>query len=112
MQDSYPYDWIQTLDNAEKLDFEYVISGHSDVLHGKGTFELWKQYLSDVMAETAKVYVEGGTLDDARKRVAPVLLSKYAGKFGRFDPHPPHPFAHDVIPNIEKAYRVVSGQLQ
>src|SRR5260370_15574051 len=27
MPDSYPYDWIQTLDAAEKLDFEYVIGG-------------------------------------------------------------------------------------
>jgi len=35
MGDSYPYDWIQTLDAAEKLDFDYVISGHGDVMQGK-----------------------------------------------------------------------------
>ncbi len=35
MGDRYPYDWIQTLDRAEKLDFDYVIGGHGEVLRGK-----------------------------------------------------------------------------
>jgi len=29
MGDSYPFDWITTLDNAEKLDFDQVIGGPS-----------------------------------------------------------------------------------
>jgi glyoxylase-like metal-dependent hydrolase (beta-lactamase superfamily II) len=40
MGESYPYDWIHTLDAAEKLDFQHVIGGHSDVIEGKETFEL------------------------------------------------------------------------
>src|SRR6202008_3357542 len=28
MGDSYPYEWIQTLDAAEKLDFNSVLGGH------------------------------------------------------------------------------------
>src|SRR6266513_2735141 len=44
MGDSYPYDWIRTLDVAEKLDFDYVIAGHGDVMRDKQKFELWKQY--------------------------------------------------------------------
>lgn len=102
MGDSYPYDWIGTLDQAEKLDFDYVSGGHGDVMRGKGMFEQWKQYFTDLMAETANVYAEGGTLADARKRVAAALQEKYAGKF-------PSTFPQDVVGNIEKAYRVVSG---
>ncbi len=102
MGDSYPYDWVRTLDAAEKLDFDYVIGGHGDVMRGKGTFELWKRYFSDLMAETADAYAQGATLDEARQRVAPTLQAKYAGKF-------PPTFPGDVIPNIEKAYRVISG---
>jgi len=32
------------LDVAEKLDFDYVIAGHGDVMRDKQKFELWKQY--------------------------------------------------------------------
>ena len=49
MGDSYPYDWITTLDNAEKLDFDQVLGGHGDVMRGKEKFELWKQYFRDLM---------------------------------------------------------------
>jgi glyoxylase-like metal-dependent hydrolase (beta-lactamase superfamily II) len=102
MGDSYPYDWIRTLEKAEKLDFDYVIGGHGDIMRGIRTFELWKQYFHDLLAETANAYAQGATLDGARKRVAPILQTKYTGKF-------PETFPKDVIPNIEKAYRVVSG---
>jgi len=103
MADSYPFDWIETLDAAEKLDFDYALGGHGDVMRGKGQFELWKQYFTDLMAETASAFGQGATLDEARKRIAPSLQAKYTGKF-------PETFPKDVIPNIEKAYRVVSGQ--
>jgi cyclase len=102
MGDGCPYDWIQTLAHAERLDFEYVIGGHGDVMRGKGTFELWKQYFTDLMAETASAYAQGSTLAQARKTVAATLAAKYASKF-------PPTFPQDVIGNIEKAYRVVSG---
>jgi glyoxylase-like metal-dependent hydrolase (beta-lactamase superfamily II) len=42
------------------------------------------------------------TLAEARKSVDTRLAAKYAGKF-------PPTFPQDVIGNIEKAYRVVSG---
>ncbi len=47
MGDSYPYDWIKTLDTAEKLDFDQALGGHGDVMHNKQTFELWKTYFHD-----------------------------------------------------------------
>ena len=102
MGDSYPYDWIRTLEAAEKLDFDYVIGGHGEVMRGKGTFELWEQYFQDLLAQTAEAYAEGATLDEARKRVAAKVVAKYTGKFPTTSPQ-------DIIPNIEKAYRVVSG---
>jgi cyclase len=105
MGDSSPYDWIRTLEAAERLDFDYIIGGHGDVQRGKGTIELWRQYFTDVLAETGQAFAEGATLDDARKRVAPILLAKYGGKF-------PAAFSQSVINNVEKAYRVVSGQTQ
>jgi len=101
MGDSYPYDWITTLDNAEKLDFDQVLGGHGDVMHGKEKFELWKQYLRDLMDETAKSYSSGANLEEAQKQVAKVLVPKYADKF---DPA----FPKSVTANITKAYQVIA----
>jgi glyoxylase-like metal-dependent hydrolase (beta-lactamase superfamily II) len=101
MGDSYPYDWIQTLDAAEKLDFDSVLGGHGDVMHGKEKFELWKQYFQDLMDRTASVYAEGATLDEAKKAVSDFLIKKYADKF---DPN----FPKSVAANVAKAYQVIA----
>jgi glyoxylase-like metal-dependent hydrolase (beta-lactamase superfamily II) len=101
MGDSYPYDWIQTLDAAEKLDFTSVLGGHGDVMHGKLRFELWKSYFRDLMDRTAAAYAEGATPDEARKTVADFLVKKYADKF---DPN----FSKSVAANVTKAYQVIA----
>ncbi len=101
MGDSYPYDWIQTLDAAEKLDFDSVLGGHGDVMHGKQKFDLWKQYFQDLMDRTAAVYAEGASLEEAKKSVADFLTKKYAAQF---DPN----FPKSVTANITKAYQVIA----
>jgi cyclase len=100
MADSYPYDWITTLDNAEKLDFDQVLGGHGDVMHGKEKFELWKQYFRDLLAETGQSYASGASLEEAKKQVTQVLVAKYAAKF---DPD----FPKSVVANVAKAYQVI-----
>jgi glyoxylase-like metal-dependent hydrolase (beta-lactamase superfamily II) len=101
MGDSYPYEWIQTLDAAEKLDFDSVLGGHGDVMHGKVKFELWKQYFQDLMERTAAAYAEGASLERAQKSVADFLTKKYAD---RFDAN----FSKSVTANVTKAYQVIA----
>ena len=101
MGDSYPFEWIQTLDAAEKLDFDQVIGGHGDVMRGKERFELWKHYFRDLMDEAAQAYARGASLEDAEKGVSKTLIAKYAD---RFDPG----FPKSVIGNIAKAYQVIA----
>jgi cyclase len=101
MGDSYPYDWITTLDKAEKLDFDQVLGGHGDIMHGKERFELWKQYFADLMAETGKAYGNGATLEQAQSQVSKILIAKYGSKFDAA-------FPHDMIPNVTKAYQVIA----
>jgi cyclase len=101
MGDSYPFDWIQTLDAAEKLDFDQVIGGHGGVIQGKQKFELWKQYFHDLLDETGQAYASGASLDEAKAQVAKILVAKYAGKF---DPG----FPQSVLANIAKAYQVIA----
>jgi cyclase len=101
MADSYPYDWITTLDSAEKLDFDQVLGGHGDIMRGKDKFELWKEYLHDLMSETGAAYAGGATLDQAQTQVKKVLIQKYASKF---DPA----FPQSITGNITKAYQVIA----
>src|ERR1700686_60093 len=101
MGDSYPYEWIQTLDAAEKLDFDSVLGGHGDVMHGKLRFELWKQYLQDLMERPAAAYSEGASLEQVQKTVSGFLTKKYADRFGP-------DFPKNVTANVTKAYQVVA----
>jgi cyclase len=101
MADSYPFEWITTLDNAEKLDFDQALGGHGDVMHGKEKFELWKQYFQDLLDETGKSYASGATLEQAQKQVAKILVPKYSSKFSP-------DFPTSITPNITKAYQVIA----
>jgi cyclase len=100
MRDSYPYEWIQTLDAAEKLDFEYVIGGHGEVMHGKQKFELWKQYFRDLLESTTAAYAEGASMEEAKKRVSEFLTVKYADKLDHFP--------QNVASDVAKAYQVIN----
>jgi len=101
MGDSYPYDWIKTLDAAEKLDFDYAIGGHGDVMKGKQKFELWKRYFQDLMDQTAAAYSSGASLEDAKKTVSAWLVANYAREFTAT-------FPQDVGANVTKAYQVIA----
>lgn len=106
MGDSYPYDWIKTLEKVERLDFAYAVGGHGDVMQGKGQLEILKQYLTDLMAETAEAYAQGASMAEAQKIVADKLRPRYAENF------PAGVFDRGVGGNIQKAYRVISGAQQ
>jgi cyclase len=107
LTDASAYDWIRVLDSAEKFDFDTVIGGHGDVIHGKQTFELWKRYLTDLFADTADAVAKGETLSQAQDTLRPILLGKYGKEFGDI----PTPFSQTVNVNVERAFRVVAGPL-
>jgi len=70
-------------------------------MHGKEKFDMWKQYFTDLMAETGKAYGDGATLEQAQAQVSKILIAKYSSKF-------PPTFPQDVIPNVTKAYQVIA----
>jgi cyclase len=108
MADSYPYDWIQTLDLAQRRDIDYIIGGHGDVLRGKEPFELWKRYFTELLELSAQSCTAGDTTDEARKRISQTLLANYDGKFPTGGAGA---FPKTVFDNIEKAYQIVCGPL-
>jgi cyclase len=99
--DAHLDDWIRLLEAIEKLDFEYVIGGHGDVIHGKRLFDVWKHYLQDLLDLAAEASAGGASLPQVQERVIPRLKSKYAEEFD------PEMLALSVAEQVEQVYRVV-----
>lgn len=93
-----PLTWVRTLENLDRLDFEWAIPGHGDVMRGHERLELWKQYFRDLMAEVSAARSSGASLEEVKKRVVPALTAKYKSKFDET-------FAYAVAGNVEAAYR-------
>jgi glyoxylase-like metal-dependent hydrolase (beta-lactamase superfamily II) len=105
MGDASIYDWMQQLKTVEDLDFNYVIGGHGNVLVGKDTFELWRKYFADLLAEAAAVAARGASLEEAKSQLIPTLLQRYGTQS-------PPDFSKTVVANVETAYRVMTTQIK
>jgi cyclase len=94
MPDSFPPEWVTTLDEVLKLDFNYAIGSHGDV-GTKAQVTLTRNYLADLIAETRRAIQRGESLQQAKKSVASALAPKYQAGYGSFGA---------VGSNIDKVY--------
>ena len=69
MGDSYPEDWIATLERLKGLDFETVMPGHGVVFKGKAKIEAFQNYLRDVNTQVAALRKQGLSADEAAQKV-------------------------------------------
>jgi cyclase len=67
--DSYPQDWIKTLDELKKLDFDTVLSGHGPRFTGKQKIDAFNAYLTDLWNQAASLKKQGVIADEASKRI-------------------------------------------
>ena len=97
MGDSYPPEWVATLDALDKLDFDHIIGGHGGV-KPKSHLRFFRNYLSDLIAEVRRARDRSESLAQATTAVTAALAPKYdAGMEGRF--------AGSVGANIAKVYQ-------
>jgi cyclase len=78
MGDSFPEDWIATLDRLRALDFDTVMPGHGVVFKGKTKIEAFQKYLRDVITQTTAFKKQGLSAEDA---AAKVDVTAYRGEF-------------------------------
>lgn len=96
MGDSFPPEWVATLDALDKLDFDHIIGGHGSV-KPKAHLRFFRDYLADLIEEVRASRARGETLEQAKAKVAAVLKPRYeAGMDGRF--------SDSVGANVEKVY--------
>lgn len=97
MGDSYPPEWVATLDALDKLEFDHIIGGHGTV-KPKSHLRAFRNYLADLIDETRRARGRGESLAQAQASVAKALKPKYdAPMDGRFD--------GSVGANVEKVFR-------
>jgi cyclase len=78
MGDSFPEDWIATLERLKQLDFDTVMPGHGVVFKGKTKITAFQSYLRDVITQVAALRKQGLPADDAAQKVD---VTSYRGEF-------------------------------
>src|SRR5262245_12894781 len=74
MGDSYPEEWIATLERLKGLDFDTVMPGHGVVFKGKEKITAFQNYLRDAITQVTALRKQGLSADDAAPKVD---LTKY-----------------------------------
>jgi cyclase len=62
-------EWLTTLDALKRLDFAVDLPGHGAPFRDKRLITAFQSYLSDVLAQVAKLRAQGISADEAAKRV-------------------------------------------
>jgi cyclase len=76
--DSYPDEWIATLEKLKTLDFDTVMPGHGVVFKGKEKITAFQNYLRDVIAQATALRKQGVSADDAAQKID---VTKYRNEF-------------------------------
>src|SRR5688572_4679352 len=76
MSDSYPEEWVGSLDALKKLDFDTVLPGHGDAFTDKTKIDHFQPYLRDVWSEVSRLKQQGVPVEEAAKRAD---LTKHKG---------------------------------
>lgn len=69
MGSAYFDEWLKTLDALKRLDFTVDLPGHGAPFTNKGLITAFQSYLSDLLAQVAKLRAQGVSADDAARRV-------------------------------------------
>jgi len=68
MSDSFPQEWVTSLDALKKLDFDTVLPGHGEAFTDKAKVDYFQAYLRDVWSEVSRLKKEGVSAEEAAKR--------------------------------------------
>lgn len=69
MGDSYPDEWIATLDRLRAIDFDTVLPGHGVVFKGKERIVAFQQYLRDLITQVNALRKQGLSAEEAAQKV-------------------------------------------
>jgi cyclase len=68
MSDSFPDEWVASLDALKKLEFDTVLPGHGEAFTDKAKIGYFQDYMRDVWTEVSRLKQQGVSAEDAAKR--------------------------------------------
>ena len=68
MSDSFPDEWVTSLDALKQLDFDTVLPGHGEAFTDKAKIGYFQDYMRDVWTEVSRLKQQGVSAEDAAKR--------------------------------------------
>jgi glyoxylase-like metal-dependent hydrolase (beta-lactamase superfamily II) len=78
MGDSFPEEWIATLERLKAIDFDTTMPGHGVVFTGKAKIEAFQKYLRDAITQVTALKKQGLSAEAA---AAKVDLTAHANEF-------------------------------
>ena len=97
LPDAYPYEWIESLKQVERLDFDTLVPGHGRI-GKKEHVRLFREYLEALRSAVSEQIHNGASLEETTKAVR---LPKYEQWYG---------YAGWFTENVEGMYRYLSQQ--
>ena len=97
LADSYPDDWIESLKQVERLDFDILVPGHGKI-GKKEHVRLFREYLEALRAAVREQIQKGTSLEEAKKTVR---LPNYEQWYG---------YSDWFTENVEGMYRYLSQE--
>jgi len=102
LSDSFPEEWVASLDELRKLDFDTVLPGHGEAFTDKAKIGYWQDYLRDVWTEVGRLKREGVSAEDAAKRAD---LTKHRAHLPVNAPGVP-------LVGVQRIYDLIDGRVQ
>jgi glyoxylase-like metal-dependent hydrolase (beta-lactamase superfamily II) len=69
MTDGFANEWVTTLDEVKKLDFDIVLPGHGAAFTGKAKFDHFQSYLRDIWTQVSRFKQQGLPAEEAARRI-------------------------------------------
>lgn len=69
MGDSFPLEWVDTLEALKNLDFDFILPGHGAPIQGKETIGHFQSYLADLWQKTGAMKTSGLTAEQTAEQI-------------------------------------------
>jgi glyoxylase-like metal-dependent hydrolase (beta-lactamase superfamily II) len=105
MADGFPVEWVATLDQLSKLEFDRILGGHGGV-KPRSHLTTFRNYLAELIEETRRARQRGETLEQATAAVKAALRPKFAEPMGGTTA-----FDGSIGANVAKVYADLEAKL-
>lgn len=78
MGDSYPIEWIETLEQLKRLKFDWIVPGHGPAFQDRAKIDQLQAYLRDFWARARQLHSAGVGASEAARRID---MRDHAGSF-------------------------------